>query len=244
MKVRSILLLAMSAMLVLGGCGSDGGGGGDNDKAKPKDEKPEKKEDDKQTHAERVKEAKKDALADAKKAYEKDSDNVDACRDLAMKYISIASPESTGDPKKAPKLPKNREENLEKAKETLEECRKLDADNEAVLQMLASTYMATNEYDKASTLLERLARDAEGGQRANAYYAWGLAASNAKDYDSAIQAWTRFVEVAPEDDPRVAQVRQSIKALRQASKTPQKQSAGEPAGGDEAGEGDDEGGDS
>ena len=89
--------------------------------------------------------------------------------------------------------------------------------------MLASTYMATNKFDKATPLLASLAKTAKGAERANAYYAWGLAASNAQEYKNAITAWQTFLTLAAGTkpvDPRIAQVKSSIKALQQAAKNP------------------------
>jgi cytochrome c-type biogenesis protein CcmH/NrfG len=137
-----------------------------------------------------------------------------------MSLIALASPASSPDPKTPVELPKDRDESLKQAIETLEACAKTDPKDRDVKQMLASTYMATNQYDKAAPLLEQLARSARGESRANAFYAWGLAASNAQNYPDAIEAWETFIELSPPKDPRVAQVRQSIRSLRTAQKAP------------------------
>lgn len=210
MKFRYAVLFLASTALIATGCGSDS-----PDSVKEKEAKPQTKAE-KATAKDR--DNKEAAVARAEKDFKKDKDDVGACRNLAMSYIALASPASATDPKTPVKLPEDREANLNKAVKTLERCSKVDPENRDVKQMLASTYMATNKYDKASQLLEQLASSAEGQERPNAFYAWGLAASNAQDYDSAIEAWETFVELSPEDDPRVAQVQQSIKALRAAKK--------------------------
>ena len=211
MKLRYAALFLASIALIATGCGSDS-------------KESEKQESKPKTKAEQAaakdRDNKEDAVERAEKDFEKNKDDVGACRNLAMSYIALASPASATDPKTPVELPKDREENLEKAVKTLEGCSKTDAKDRDVKQMLASTYMATNEYDKASPLLEQLARSAKGAERPNAFYAWGLAASNAQDYDAAIEAWQTFVELSPKKDPRVAQVQQSIKALRAAKAQP------------------------
>lgn len=212
MKLRIGFAIVMAAALVTAGCGSSS----DSKDSK----KSSSKKDTKQTPAQEQVAAKSDALAAAKKAFDKKSTDVDLCRDLAMKYIAVASPESTGDPKVAPKQPKDRTKNLKNASKTLEGCTKIDGKNRDVQQMLASTYMALNQYDKAAPMLKALAGSAKGAERPNAYYAWGLAAGNAMDYADAIKAWQTFVDLSPRKDPRVAQVKQSIAALKVAQKQP------------------------
>lgn len=210
MKLRNLalILLVLAPMALLAaGCGDDKK---DDDKGK---------DSGKMSAAEKTDKAKRDALDNAKKSFEK-TKNVDNCRSLAMSYIAVASPESPQDPKEAPKLPKDRDKNLKNAVNTLEDCTKIDGKNRDVKQMLASTYMATGKYDDAANLLKELAQSAKGQERANAYYAWGLAASNASDYTAAISAWTTFASLAPRKDPRIAQVRQSIKALQAAKNAP------------------------
>lgn len=247
MKLRNAFLLLASAALLATGCGSDAGDAGEGGGAS-KDKSAEAKEksgDEKEmTRAEKDaasdRENKEEQVKSARAAFKKSGDDVGACRNLAMSYIALASPASSADPKDPPKLPKDREENLDKAVKTLETCSELNGAGRDVQQMLASTYMATNEYDKATPLLEQLARSAEGQERANSYYAWGLAASNAEQYDDAIAAWEQFIELSPDKDPRIAQVRQSITALRAAQRKPA--AAAQGAGGegenaDAAGEG-------
>ena len=209
-KFRHGFVFLASAALIAAGCGGDDGDKKSDDKASSK----------KQSQAQKIVAGKKEQVSKAEKAFDKKPGDINLCRDLAMKYVALASPESTGDPKKAPTMPKDRDKNLTKSVTTLEDCAKIDGKNRDVQQMLASTYMATGKYDKASPLLERLAKSAKGQERANAYYAWGLAASNAQDVDGAIEAWTQFSDLAPNADPRVAQVRQSIKALRAAKTKP------------------------
>jgi tetratricopeptide (TPR) repeat protein len=210
-KLRYAFLFLASVMLLASGCGSD------SKDDKKSDDKPKTKAEKAQVEDRDNKEA---AVKKAKAAAKKDEKNVDVCRNLAMSYINLASPASASDPKKPVELPKDRDESLKKAVVTLEGCVEIDPKNEDVKTMLASSYMATNQYDKATPLLKSLAGSATGPARPNAYYAWGLAASNAKNYPEAIRAWTRFVELSPKDDPRIAQVRQSIKALRAAAKAP------------------------
>lgn len=212
MKLRNAALFLASIALIATGCGSDSESKDSEKEAKPKT-KVEKA-------AAKDRDNKEDAVARAEKDFDKNKDDVGACRNLAMSYIALASPASATDPKTPVELPKDREENLDKAVKTLEGCSKTDAKDRDVKQMLASTYMATNKYDKAAPLLEQLARSARGQERPNAFYAWGLAASNAQDYDSAIEAWQTFIELSPPKDPRIAQVQQSIKALRAAKTQP------------------------
>lgn len=231
MKLRYGLVFLASLSLVAAGCGGSDSKSSDT-----------KKSSTKTSAADKVVQQKQDALDDAKKAFGKKKSDVNLCRDLAMKYIAVASPESTGDPNKAPKLPKDRDKNLKGAVSTLEDCQKIDTRNRDVQQMLASTYMATNQYDKAVPLLKQLATTSKGPERANSFYAWGLAASNAQDYAGAIQAWTQFTKLAPPKDQRVPQVRQSIKALQQAQKNPPAPAKGAAADADGGADGN-EGGD-
>jgi cytochrome c-type biogenesis protein CcmH/NrfG len=211
-KLRYAVLFLASLALIATGCGSDS-----KDSDKKGDSKPQTKA---QKAAAKDRDNKEDAVARAKKDFEKNKDDVGACRNLAMSYIAIASPASAPDPKTAVELPKDRDKSLAKAVKTLEGCAKTDPKDRDVKQMLASTYMATSKYDKAAPLLKQLAGSAKGQERANAYYAWGLAASNAQDFDAAIEAWQKFIELSPAKDPRIAQVQQSIKALRAAKAAP------------------------
>ncbi|MCW2920822.1 MAG: hypothetical protein JWL76_696 [Thermoleophilia bacterium] len=225
MKLRYAVLFLASLALVATGCGSDS-----------KDSSSDKKAAKPQTKIEKAaakdRDNKEDAVARAEKEYEKDKDNVGACRNLAMSYIAIASPASAPDPKTQVELPKDRDKSLAKAVDTLEGCAKTDPKDRDVKQMLASSYMATNKYDKAAPLLKQLASSAKGQERPNAYYAWGLAASNAQDFDAAIEAWQTFVELSPPKDPRIAQVQQSIKALRAAKNQPKAAATPAPAADD------------
>lgn len=231
MKLRYAFLFLVSAALLAAGCGSDSKDSDKGDDAKPKTKAEKAQEKDRSVKEKSVERAKKD--------YEKNKDDVGACRNLAMSYIALASPASSTDPKQPVELPKDRDESLKKATGTLEECAETDSKDRDVKQMLASTYMATQEYDKASVLLKQLASSAKGPERANAYYAWGLAASNAEDFDSAIEAWETFIELSPPKDPRIAQVRQSIKALKAAQAKPKAATTTAPAASDEdAGSGD------
>lgn len=214
MKLRSGFLFLACAALFAAGCGDDDDkGGGTSD---GKDRKQSKAE----AAAAKDRDNKEDAVKAAREAFEDSDDDVSACRNLAMSYIALASPASTGDPKNPPKVPKDREENMKKAISTLEKCRKIDPKDRDVQQMLASSYMGTNQYEKASGLLEQIARSSRGEERANAFYAWGLAASNAQQIDDAISAWQQFLKLAPPKDPRVPQIRQSIKALQAAQRQP------------------------
>lgn len=216
MKLRISILSLIAIGLVAAGCGSNGGDGG-------------KKRDSKSSGASHSKvstaiakdqDNKKHQVTEAKKAFGDKPKDIGACRNLAMAYVALASPASSPDPKKPAPLPQDRDKNLGKSVHTLEKCVDINKGDRDVQQMLASTYMATNKFDKATPLLESLAKTAKGAERANAYYAWGLAASNAQQYKDAIGAWTIFVKAAPPKDPRVAQVRSSIKALQQAAKNP------------------------
>lgn len=218
MKLRTLFVFLACLALLAAGCGgSDGSGGGD---AAPKEKKEEKPASKQEKAAAEDRENKEKAVKEARAAYKDADEDVGACRNLAMSYIALASPASTGDPKNPPKVPEDREESMEKAIDTLEKCRDLDPKDRDVQQMLASSYMGTSDYEKASTLLEQLAKSSKGQERANAYYAWGLAASNAQQIDKAIGAWQRFLELAPPKDPRIAQIRQSIKALQAAKNQP------------------------
>jgi len=208
-KLRYGFLFLAAAALLATGCGGDGDKK-DSDKKLSKAEKAQAEDRDN----------KEKAVDRAEKAFEKDKKDVGACRNLAMSYVALASPASPTDPKEQVELPKDRDKSLDKSVKTLEVCVKIDDEDRDVKQMLASTYMATNKYDKASPLLEELAKSAKGQERANAFYAWGLAASNAQETDNAIEAWNQFVKLAPKKDPRIDQVKQSIKALKAAAKAP------------------------
>lgn len=211
MKLRYAFLFLVSLALLAAGCGSDGK---DKSSDSAKQDKPSKAE----AAAQEDFDNKTEAVQAAEKAYDKNRKDVGACRNLAMSYVALASPASTGDPKNPPKIPKDRDKNMKRAIDTLEECQKLDPKDRDVKQMLASTYMGTSDYKKAADLLADLARTSKGAERANSYYAWGLAASNAQQIDQAISAWNRFLELAPPKDPRIAQIRQSIASLKASQK--------------------------
>jgi cytochrome c-type biogenesis protein CcmH/NrfG len=213
-KIRNLVLLVaalLASALLLAACGSD-----------DKDSKSSKKLTKTEQAAAKDAENKQKTVSRAEKEFKKAKDDVNACRNLAMAYIAKASPASTDDPKKAPELPKDRDESLKSATKTLETCADLGKKDRGVQQMLASTYMAQSDYDKAAPLLEQLAKSAKADERANAYYAWGLAESNAQDFAAAIRDWNGFLSAAPNNDPRLDQVRQSIKSLRAALKAPKK----------------------
>jgi len=201
------IALLITGALIAAGCGSDSSS---KDKKKSSTTKSPKAS----TTAKQQVSDKGKALKAAKSAFNKKNTDVNLCRDLAMKYIAVASPESSSDPKVAPKQPKDREKNLKSSVKTLNECLKIDSKNRDVKQMLASAYMALNKYDEASPLLKEIAQSTKDAGEANAYYAWGLAAGNAQNYDDAIAAWQKFVALSPAKDARVAQVKQSIKALK------------------------------
>ena len=216
MKLRYAFLFLACMALVAAGCGSD------SKDDKDSKSKPQTKE---QKAAAKDYKIKEDQVAKAKKAFKKDSKDVGLCRNLAMGYVALASPASSPDPKKPAPLPKDRDESLKKAEDTLEQCQEINAKDADVKQMLASVYMATNKYDKAADMLGDIAKAAKGDERANAYYAWGLAASNAQQYDTAISAWQKFIELTPSNDQRVKQVKASIAALKQAKQQQAKAAA-------------------
>ncbi|MCW2971917.1 MAG: hypothetical protein JWN72_190 [Thermoleophilia bacterium] len=210
-KLRFGFALLLVGALIAAGCGSDSKDSKDKGSTKTT-------ATTKSTSTATDTEDKDKALASAKKAFAKKSGDIDLCRDLAMKYISVASPTSSTDPKVAPKQPKGREKNLKSAVKTLKTCQQIDTKNVDVKQMISSAYMALNQYDDAAPLLEEIAKGSKGDSAPNAYYAWGLAAGNAQNYDDAIAAWTKFVTLSDPKDTRVAQVQQSIKALKLAKK--------------------------
>jgi tetratricopeptide (TPR) repeat protein len=212
-KLRYGFVFLVCIALLAAGCGSS------NKDSKSSSSKKDTSKMSKQEKAAAVDlAAKEKGVKSAKKAFDKNSKDVGACRNLAMSYVALASPASTTDPKNPPPLPKDRDKNLKKSVSTLETCTKIDPKDRDVKQMLASTYMATNKYDKAAKLLKELATTSRGAEQANAYYAWGLAASNAQQLPDAIAAWQKFVSLSPAKDPRVKQVQQSIKALQDAQK--------------------------
>lgn len=214
MKLRFGIALLACAALVASGCGGDGDGGkGDGDGAKGG------KGGKAAAAFEKDRKSKESKLEKVKKEYEKDDDDIGACRNVAMQYVALASPPPPVDPKTPSERPKDAEKMLSKAVDTLKDCQKIDEDDRDVKQMLATAYMGRGDYDEAADVLGELATSAKGDQRANAFYAWGLASSNAQNLDDAISAWQRFVDLSPKNDPRVPQVKQSIKALQQAQKT-------------------------
>lgn len=234
MKFRPylLLLLALALAVTAAACGSDDSDDTEKSDAPKLSEAEQEDRDNKQK-----------AVDEAEKAFEDKPEDAGACRNVAMAWVSLASPASPTDPKDTVELPDDRDESLDKAIVTLEKCVDIDESDRDIRQMLASTYMATNQYDKATPLLEKLATSARGDARANAYYAWGLAAQNAQQYPDAIKAWTVFVGASPKNDPRVKQVRQSIAALRLAAKNPPAAATTPAAGTEEAPtttEGDDE----
>jgi len=213
-KLRTVLPFLLATAVVLAGCGSD-----DEDGDKKGGSKAKAKGKESSAVVKDV-ENKQKALDKAKDEFKKSDNDPAACRNLAMAYIAISSPASAAPGEEPPPVPKDRDKNLAKSVKTLEECVDIKKDDRDLQQMLASTYMATNKYEKATPLLERLATTAKGEQRANAYYAWGLAASNAQQFDDAIKAYRSFLDTAVPKDSRVPQVRDSIKALQAAAKAP------------------------
>ncbi|MCW2922836.1 MAG: hypothetical protein JWM98_240 [Thermoleophilia bacterium] len=239
MKLRLSILSLIAFGLLAAGCGGSDGDSNkkDSKKSDTKTKTTASKAADKTPAvptAKEDRENKKSQVSDAKKAFSDKPKDIGACRNLAMAYVALASPASSPDPKKPAPLPKDRDKNLGKSIDTLEKCVDINKGDRDVQQMLASTYMATNKFEKATPLLASLARTAKGAERANAYYAWGLAASNAQQYKDAIAAWTVFINAAPPKDPRVAQVRSSITALRAAAKNPPKAATAAPSGDDGA----------
>lgn len=187
-----VALLALA--LIAGGCGSDG------DSAKEK------------SSATKAKDPKVRQVADAEDAFDKAPRDLNACKNLALSYVALASPTSSGKPNEPVKPPKDREKNMKKAQETYATCRQLAPKDVDVKRSLASTHMALGEYDKASPLLEEVAKQAKN--QPNDYYAWGLAASNARDTKGTIEAWEAFLRFVPKGDPRIVQVRRSLELLK------------------------------
>lgn len=212
MQVRAgLFALLASFALVASGCGSGGGDDGkDKDGGKGKDQAAETTGggDDESSAA-----VKDRQLKAAQKEFEENGDDSNACRNLASAYIAVASPESTGDPKNPPSEPEGAEGNRKEAVKTLERCAELAPTDRTIQNMLATTYMSVGDYDKAEPLLQEIATGARRPD-ANAFYAWGLAASNAQQPAEAVRAWTRFLELAPKDDPRRKAVADSVKALK------------------------------
>lgn len=210
MKFRPVVLtlVVAAAMMVVAGCGSD-------KKSDSKDSKTTSSKSDKDGKDGKKKSItviKKEQLDVAKKEFKKHSNDKNACSNLAQAYIVVGSPESNPDSKEPPKRPKDSEKNFKKAADTLDKCVKLDPQNVDLKSRLASTYMALNRYDDAAPILKTVAESRKTD--ANAYYAWGLAASNARNTKQAVQAWEKFLQYAPKKDPRIQQVQQSIKALK------------------------------
>ncbi|MCW2926063.1 MAG: hypothetical protein JWM86_31 [Thermoleophilia bacterium] len=235
MKLRFGLVFLVCAALLAAGCGSDSKDSKGDDSSKAASSK-------KLSKAEKAvaddRDNKEKQVSTAEKAFKKDGKDAGACRNLAMSYVALASPASTGDVKNPPPVPKDRDKNLKKAVTTLEECATLDSKDRSVKQMLASTYMATNKYEKAAALNKELATTAKGEEAANAYYGWGLAASNAQQFDDAIAAWQKFIALSPAKDPRIAQIKQSIKALQTQQANAKTAAATAPAPADATGDDD------
>lgn len=204
MKFRPIVLtlVVAASLMVVAGCGSSSS----SSKKSTKDAKGTSSQKDKSTD-----EIKHDQLEAAKKEFKKHANDKNACSNLAQAYIVVGSPESNPKSKEPPKRPKDAEKNFKKAADTLEKCVDLDPNNVDLKSRLASTYMALNRYDDAAPILKDVAESRKDD--ANAYYAWGLAASNARNSKQAVQAWQQFLKYAPKKDPRIPQVQQSIKTL-------------------------------
>jgi tetratricopeptide (TPR) repeat protein len=195
------VLLALS--LVAAGCGSDGDDGDSGDKKGS-------------TASKESKDPKVRQVAESEDAFEKEPQDVNACKNLALSYVALASPTSSGKANEPVEPPKDREENMKKAADTYEQCRQLAPKDVDVKRSLASSYMSVGDYEKATPLLEEVAKQAKN--QPNDYYAWGLAASNARDTKSTIEAWEAFLRFVPKGDPRIVQVRRSLVLLRQEQK--------------------------
>lgn len=200
MRISSLFAIAILATsaLVAGGCGSDS-----------KDDKKDKK-----APVNKVLAAKEKAVAEAEKRVKKNPKDPAALAELARAYTALASPESAPPGQKPPKNPKNRDELLRKAADTLEDLRRLKPKDEVVINQLATTYMGLGEYDKALPLRRQLSND--NPKDSSAAYAWGLTASAAGKTKEAITAWERFLAITPKSDPRYKNVKQQVAALRKA----------------------------
>lgn len=162
-------------------------------------------------------------VSKARSALRKDPEDADACRRLAAAYLALASPVPQAGKNVSMTMPKDRDESLSDAIDTLRDCLKADDGDQDARQMLASALMETGGYGEAARLYRALARSSTGAQRADAYYGLGVASSNLRDFTGAIAAYERFVATAPKSDSRVISVRLSIASLRQAMKQPTQQ---------------------
>lgn len=192
------LLVLLAAAVLVAGCEFDRGG------------------DKKSSTTKKEQDPKVRQVAQNEEAFEDSPDDVAACRNLALSYVALASPTSTGKKGEQVEPPKDREKNMKKAADTYEKCLELAPKDIDIKRSLASSYMALGDYEKAAPLLKEVAE--QGKNNPNDYYAWGLAASNARDTAGTIEAWERFLETAPDNDPRVKQVRTSLQLLRQEQK--------------------------
>jgi hypothetical protein len=197
-RVLTGLALLATVLLVAVGCGSSDDNDKDSEKSRANMSKTEK--------------AKFDNLDGAKENFEKNGNDLAACRNLANAYVVVGSPESTGDPKKAPKVPEDREKYLKKSLDVLKQCTAINGKDIDTKQSLALTYVALSDYDSATPLLKEVALTRKTDE--NSYYAWGLAAGNAQKQAETITAWTNFLKYAPKNDPRRKQVRQSLELLK------------------------------
>ncbi len=132
-----------------------------------------------------------------------------AFQELGAGYMSLAAP-AQDDPEQVP--PRNAELYQAKALDAYKRMYALDAKNDKTVEILASTYQQQNLNDRANELFRELSR--RNPKNGDYMYAVAVTAQGANDTPGAIEAYNKFLKLAP-DDPRLEDVKATIKTLKE-----------------------------